>query len=168
MILAADEGKRREMGGLAREVTMGATWDNINNTVAWRMADTIAAREARQRQHHQLQDNQQKQYQQQEQEELLPKQLAKHQYPLPGTISTALLARVVLDARIVSGMALITACWVATGLYMVFTESAMWLRARAKGSWVDDEGRGSWVGSGVTSCDGSREGSPVRIGGGLE
>ena len=46
LLLSRDSGLRRQMGANARRQACNATWDKINNTVAWRMLDAIDERKA--------------------------------------------------------------------------------------------------------------------------
>ncbi|EEY22423.1 glycosyl transferase [Verticillium alfalfae VaMs.102] len=121
MGLAEDRGAREEMGRRAREMACEATWDKINNQVAWRMADTIEEREK-------------------ELAQLAPpvrhaplyrqtSQLA----PIYGWLSTKEAAREVVtsrivDARLAGGFGVVMTFWVFTGLYLALTEVGLWVR----------------------------------------
>ncbi|KEY65644.1 hypothetical protein S7711_07892 [Stachybotrys chartarum IBT 7711] len=124
MKLARDHKLRAEMAKQSRAAACEATWEKINNKVAWRMLDTIKEREG---------------------DKSLP--------PAPTTTSLATTAnqlipiygwlmmndgvrevvtRSIVDARLVAGLGVIFSFWAITGLYMAFTESFLWLKGRMR------------------------------------
>ncbi|KAM9883612.1 glycosyl transferase group 1 [Verticillium dahliae] len=121
MGLAEDRGAREEMGRRAREMACEATWDKINNQVAWRMADTIEEREK-------------------ELAQLVPPVRRAPLYrqtsqlaPIYGWLSTREAAREVVtsrivDARLAGGFGVVMTFWVFTGLYLALTEVGLWVR----------------------------------------
>ncbi|KAH6663956.1 glycosyl transferase group 1 [Plectosphaerella plurivora] len=122
MALAADRATREAMAVGAREMALQATWDKINNQVAWRMADTIAARRR----------------------ELTQVALARHAplfagagklAPVYGWVGVNETAREVItsrivDARLAGGMGVVVAFWLFTGLYLAFTEVALFVKSK--------------------------------------
>ncbi|KAM0271160.1 hypothetical protein ACHAQH_009161 [Verticillium albo-atrum] len=131
--LAEDRGAREEMGRRAREMACEATWDKINNQVAWRMADTIEERER-------------------ELAQLAPARhaplyrSASQLAPIYGWLSTKEAAQEVVtsrivDAKLAGGFGVVMTFWVFTGLYLAFTELGLWVRGmmprRAQGASVE-------------------------------
>lgn len=127
MKLGQDHVMRSRMAAASRDAACEATWDKINNKVAWRMADTIAEHQR---------------------EKGRPVSLSTTSGPLsltsPGLVPVygwlmmndavrQTLTQRIVDARLLGGLGLILSCWVVTGLYMVFTECALWAKGRMRG-----------------------------------
>ena len=128
VLLANDTALRIRFREDARAQAEGATWQKINNQVAWRMADTIVDSE-------------------QERAELF--NASKLADPAAGSnggsvaFSTALFgwtpmmgdvirARIA-DAKALGGMAAISASWVAVGTYLVFINMGLWVKRTVRG-----------------------------------
>ncbi|KAH6609838.1 glycosyl transferase [Trichoderma cornu-damae] len=120
--LAEDHQLRHAMAKRARAAACEATWEKINNKVAWRMADTIAQRE-------------------QEQGKTSPRQPtavsvsspAQQLVPVYGWLmmNNALreaVTRRIVDARLAGGLGVILSFWVITGAYVAFTEGLLWAK----------------------------------------
>ncbi|KAH6889310.1 hypothetical protein B0T10DRAFT_459968 [Thelonectria olida] len=127
MKLGQDYALRAKMGESARAAALEATWEKINNKVAWRMAETIAEskREREGPQTRQLSkmslDSQQ----------LIP----IYGWLMMNDGMRATLTQRVVDARLMGGLGIIISFWMVTGWYMVFTECLLW----AKGRWREAE-----------------------------
>lgn len=127
MKLGRDHAARARMGESARAAALEATWEKINNKVAWRMADTIAEsrRERDGPRNRQLSkvglDSQQ----------LIP----IYGWLMMNDAMRETLMRRVVDARLMGGLGVIVSFWMVTGWYMVFTECLLW----AKGRWREAE-----------------------------
>ncbi|TFB02657.1 GDP-mannose-dependent alpha-mannosyltransferase [Trichoderma ghanense] len=122
--LAEDHQLRFKMAKEARLAACEATWEKINNKVAWRMADTIAQRER-------------------EQEGFKPQPTkaatttAQQLVPVYGWLmmNNALretVTRGVVDARLMGGLGVILSFWVVTGAYVVFSEGLLWAKGRIR------------------------------------
>jgi glycosyltransferase involved in cell wall biosynthesis len=122
--LANDVELRRQMSEQSRIMACEATWDKINNKVAWKMAETIAAW----------------QNERTVEEEHLTK-APEDDVTKYGTGSRThgapLTARVVNSFRDplnsagqMAAMAIITTFWFFTGLYLAFTETKMWFKSK--------------------------------------
>lgn len=122
--LAQDVTMRAQMAQAARAAACEATWDKINNKVAWRMAECIEERE-----------NEQKKM-------LLQPSAPKPANPqdlvplyswimLNGALRDTFIQRIV-DARLMGGLGIICSFWVVTGCYMIFTECFMWAKGRLR------------------------------------
>ncbi|PNY27876.1 GDP-mannose-dependent alpha-mannosyltransferase [Tolypocladium capitatum] len=125
MKLARDERRRLRMSREARAAACEATWEKINNKVAWRMADTIAERER----------------------ELgtAPRSApavsaaARQLVPVYGWLmmnnaTRELLMHRVVDARLIGGLGVIVTFWAVTGCYVIFTEILLWAKGRMRGA----------------------------------
>ncbi|CAM1510859.1 Fc.00g083720.m01.CDS01 [Cosmosporella sp. VM-42] len=124
MKLAHDHDLRSRMGQAARTAACEATWDKINNKVAWRMADTIAER-------------QQEQGTSQSQQSNAIRPTTQQLIPIYGWLmmNDALresLTRRIVDARLMGGLGIIISFWMVTGWYMVFTECFLWAKGRIR------------------------------------
>ncbi|KAK4446968.1 glycosyltransferase [Podospora aff. communis PSN243] len=138
LLLARDAPLRERFKKNARAEAEEATWDKINNQVAWRMADTIAQSER-------------------ERAELLvgtklPQQedaassdaavgvggsLVMAPSPLFGwlAMSDAIKARA-SEVKVFGGMAAISASWVAVGAYLVFINAGIWVKKTFRGVFL--------------------------------
>ncbi|KPM38288.1 hypothetical protein AK830_g8264 [Neonectria ditissima] len=123
MNLSQDHDLRARMGHAARSTAYEATWEKINNKVAWRMADTIAESQR---------DKAGPRSQQLSKMDVDAQQLI----PIYGwlmmndAIRESITQRIV-DARVMGGLGVIASFWMVTGWYVVFTECVLW----AKGIW---------------------------------
>ncbi|OAA46096.1 Glycosyl transferase, family 1 [Metarhizium rileyi] len=120
--LADDHALRKRMGVPAREAACRATWDKINNKVAWRMADTIIQQREHEKGGQLSQDP-------------APSHTGRHVVPVSGLpmMNNALretMSRSIIDARLIGGLGIILTFWTVTGCYVLFTECLM---MRAKG-----------------------------------
>ncbi|KOS21975.1 GDP-mannose-dependent alpha-mannosyltransferase [Escovopsis weberi] len=125
--LAGDHQQRFRMARNARRAAEGATWDKINNKVAWRMAHTIDQREREQQQ--QVAGG----HRGASAAPSVPRQMGAA--PLCGWIMMSqaardALKRGVVDARLLGGLCVILACWAFTGSYVFFTECLLWTKGR--------------------------------------
>ncbi|KAK3312207.1 hypothetical protein B0H66DRAFT_608486 [Apodospora peruviana] len=118
VILAEDTVLRKRFSEDARRQAEEATWERINNQVAWRMADTIAERDS---------------------------ETGIGSSGRQGDVSTQIMGTVpvfgwlflndalrarIVDARLVGGMAAISAAWVTVGGYLAFSKLRLWLNKR--------------------------------------
>ncbi|KAH7324929.1 hypothetical protein B0I35DRAFT_347981 [Stachybotrys elegans] len=124
MKLAQDHNLRAEMAQKSRIAACEATWEKINNKVAWRMLDTIEERE-REQQHHKVPD-------------AAPLTTAANQLvPVYGWLMMndafrETVTRSMVDARLVGGLGVIVSFWAVTGLYMAFTETLLFVKGRLR------------------------------------
>lgn len=138
--LAEDGALRRRCGENARRLAEEATWERINNKVAWRMAETIeqSRRERAELLARQkvvtLQEGGGPQEEDSE-ERLLPSPPRTRMMPFLEWLlpADAVQARVV-DAKLAGGMAAISATWVAVGAYLIFIKVGLWVKAKIR-SW---------------------------------
>ncbi|KAM0469561.1 hypothetical protein ACHAP7_009950 [Fusarium lateritium] len=129
MKLGHDHNLRAQMGHAARSYACEATWEKINNKVAWRMADTIA-------------DSRRERGQITSRPMSSIKPSAEPLIPIYGWLmmNDALretVTRGIVDARLMGGLGVILSFWMVTGWYMMFTECFLW----AKGRWRNAERR---------------------------
>ncbi|KAK0719413.1 glycosyltransferase family 4 protein [Lasiosphaeris hirsuta] len=115
MLLAEDGILRKRFSRDARRQAEEATWERINNKVAWRMAKTIEQR-SRERAERQA-------------------GVKDPQDPADNAEVSAFdaLQTKMADARLAGGMALISATWVAVGGYLAFIKMALWMKRRTRG-----------------------------------
>lgn len=144
--LAKDHAMREKMGKAARAAACEATWDKINNKVAWRMLDTINEREQEQAARKASDTSSSSSSttgssQPSDSAVSAVKNLSAQQLvPMYGWLmmSDAVrteLARRIVDARLVGGLGVILSFWAVTGLYMVFTECVLWAKGRGVKLW---------------------------------
>ncbi|KAG6003401.1 hypothetical protein E4U21_002076 [Claviceps maximensis] len=132
--LANDVTLRKKLSRQARDAACDATWDKINNKVAWRMADTIEAHRHEQQQDKQLSLDPSKI----RPPSSSPSHASPHTLmPIYGWLmmSSGLreaMTRSVIDARLLGGLGIIVSCWVVTGCYVLFTECLMWAKSRMR------------------------------------
>ena len=125
--LANDVKMRERMAVAARAAACEATWDKINNKVAWRMVDTIAER---------AQGTEPEQRQTQLRSSVVSP-AAQQLVPIYGwlmmnnAMRDAMTQRIV-DARLVGGLGIILTFWAVTGCYVLFTECLMWAKGRMR------------------------------------
>ncbi|KAH0599815.1 hypothetical protein MHUMG1_02605 [Metarhizium humberi] len=123
--LANDHILRKRMGVAAREAACQATWDKINNKVAWRMADTISERIRECEKVRQLSEH------------AALSSTAQQLVPIYGWLmmNNALreaMTRSIIDARLMGGLGIIITFWAVTGCYVLFTECLMWAKGRMR------------------------------------
>lgn len=116
--LVHDEGTRARFAQAALEQAREATWDKINNKVAWRMLDTIEAREA----------------------DVAEMELAGrgHGAAGAGVLSTVpvfgwmMLSKAfretVVSSRLTAALGVICGFWGVVSVYLVFTKATRWVR----------------------------------------
>ncbi|KAF4971224.1 hypothetical protein FSARC_1946 [Fusarium sarcochroum] len=131
MELGRDHNLRAQMGHSARSYACEATWEKINNKVAWRMADTISEWKRERiaplsRMSSTLQSST---------EQLIP----IYGWLMMNDAMRDTVTRSIVDARLMGGLGIILSFWMVTGWYMVFTECFLW----AKGRWRNAERRKS-------------------------
>ncbi|KAL7801251.1 family 4 glycosyltransferase [Trichoderma aethiopicum] len=124
--LAEDHQLRFRMAKEARLAACEATWEKVNNKVAWRMADTIAQRERKQGSF-------------KPQPAKAVTTTAQQLVPVYGWLmmNNALretVTRGVVDARLMGGLGIILSFWVVTGAYVVFSEGLLWAKGRIRKS----------------------------------
>jgi hypothetical protein len=124
MLLATDDALRKQMSGNARRQAEEATWERINNRVAWRMAETIEQSE-RERAELRAKYKASVQDGEAQAEETTP--LLDRLVP-PDTVQAR-----VAKVRVAGGMLAISATWVAVGAYLVFIKAGLWVKARVRG-----------------------------------
>lgn len=129
MLLAGDAALSEQFRGNARSQAEEATWEKINNQVAWRMADTIAESE---RERSELLAGRKLPQQEGDPEDGSPSYsggLVMAPTPIFGWLlmSDTVKARLV-DARVLGGMAAISVSWVAVGTYLVFINAGLWVK----------------------------------------
>lgn len=148
--LARDHTIRQKMGQAARAAACEATWDKINNKVAWRMAETIEAREM-----------EKASYKTATSDPTTPATAPSPDsldFSLSGSSSSSsglsaqslvpvygwlmmsdvvrtTLAESIVDARLMGGLGVIMSFWAVTGLYMAFTECALWAKGKGVRLW---------------------------------
>ncbi|KAK4126792.1 glycosyltransferase family 4 protein [Parathielavia appendiculata] len=143
MVLATDDALRKQMGENARRQAEEATWERINNRVAWRMVEAIEQSERERAELRARRERLLRRYEAQAEERTpLLKTTPISEWLLP----TATVQARVADVRVAGGMVAISATWVAVGAYLVFIKAGLWMKARAR-SWS-----GLWRGAqGVAS-----------------
>ncbi|POR38919.1 GDP-mannose-dependent alpha-mannosyltransferase [Tolypocladium paradoxum] len=122
--LAQDEQQRRRMSRDARAAACEATWERINNKVAWRMVDTIA-----ERRREQGRTPQSTQAMSATAQQLVP----VYGWLMMNNATRDLLMRRIVDARLMGGLGVIITFWAVTGCYMIFTEILLWAKGRMRG-----------------------------------
>lgn len=121
--LANDVTLRKRMGLAAREAACQATWEKINNKVAWRMADTIEEREREQGK--QLSSSSSMSHTAQQ---LVP----IYGWLMMNNAMRETMTRSLIDARLMGGLGIIITFWAVTGCYVLFTECLMWAKGRMR------------------------------------
>ncbi|EFX02313.1 glycosyl transferase group 1 [Grosmannia clavigera kw1407] len=135
LLLASRPDLRAELAANARRQACDATWDKINNTVAWRMSDAI-----------------------EQHEQHAAAAVISHSTPLLGaTVGTRPatsshyamrgkhghfvspwqlcvhgLNTGLVDARLAAGLGIILGFWGVVGLYLVFIQAALWIKSRIR------------------------------------
>ncbi|KAG6140967.1 hypothetical protein E4U28_003285 [Claviceps purpurea] len=126
--LAQDTQLRGRMSRRAREAACEATWEKINNKVAWRMADTIEDHRREQRGEQVVLSSGPWPYSAASQNMLVP----MYGWLLMSSGLREGVMRSVIDARVLGGLGVILSFWVVTGCYVLFTECIMWSRGRLR------------------------------------
>lgn len=128
--LACAHTLRSRMAIASRAAACEATWEKINNKVAWRMADTIAEneRERAGKVQDQLLTPASHSTRGPQQEQLVP----IFGWLMMSDAVIGALTRSIVGARLLGGLGVILSCWAVTGLYMVFTECLLWCRGRMR------------------------------------
>ncbi|KAK2592689.1 hypothetical protein QQS21_009619 [Conoideocrella luteorostrata] len=121
--LVNDLTLRKRMAVQAREAACQATWDKINNKVAWRMADTIEERQREQGKEHPGSP--------------MFSSAAQQLVPIYGWLMMNnamrdVMMRSLIDARLMGGLGIIITFWAVTGCYVLFTECLMWTKGRMR------------------------------------
>lgn len=117
--LAYDSKLRRAMGVEARKAACNATWEKINNKVAWRMADTIAEREMGASKPREKKTG----------------GAVHSMWSLVGSLIVSAAMRqqardAIVDARLATGLAIIFGFGVLVGVYIVFMEVTIWIKGK--------------------------------------
>ena len=125
--LAQDHQTRAAMSTAARAAACEATWEKINNKVAWRMLDTINERE----------EQQQKRVRRMS--ATVSRPAAQTMVPIYGWLMMSEVFREtmmqrIVDARLVGGLGVIISFWIVTGCYVLFTECFLWIKGRMRPS----------------------------------
>lgn len=152
LLLAAQPALRQELGANARRQACDATWDKINNTVAWRMLDVIERRTAEQKARALAADMaaasdrspllgpttgrhyattaaeaSTKPDDDVPKQSLEPLQSWQPWQPWTWNLDTSL-----VDARLAAGLGIIMGFWGVVGLYLVFIKAALWIKSRVR------------------------------------
>ncbi|KAG6041304.1 hypothetical protein E4U41_005132 [Claviceps citrina] len=126
------------MARLARAAACDATWDKINNRVAWRMADAIEERRrerANKEQQQQLSPSSPSSSPASSSSPSSPAAAAaaasQNLLPLYGWWKMSnppreAMSRSFTDARLLPGLAIIATFWAVTRCYVLFTECLLW------------------------------------------
>ncbi|KAH6634129.1 hypothetical protein B0J18DRAFT_9638 [Chaetomium sp. MPI-SDFR-AT-0129] len=128
MGLAKDTELRERFSRNARAHAEQATWERINNKVAWRMADTIAQSQKEKAQMRLSQNNQTSESQVQAEEDGLGAPTTTTPL-LERSVQTGLLQAQLANVRLGAGMVAISLTWAVVGLYLVFIEIGFWAKA---------------------------------------
>lgn len=145
LLLAGDSDLRWKLAGNARRQACDATWDKINNTVAWRMLDSIDQREAALKEAKFDECEEELQESARESEPLLgypsgtkltPAEMAAARKKLEPPSSWQTWAQSIdtslVDARLTAGLGIILGFWGIVGVYLIFIKAALWLKGRVR------------------------------------
>ncbi|ROT41974.1 glycosyl transferase group 1 [Sodiomyces alkalinus F11] len=122
MALAKDPARRAAMAQEARSLACEATWEKINNQVAWRMVDTIEGRRRElvrvgHAQHPTLFAN--------------ARALVQfYGWVMMNDAAREVIISWIVDAKMAGGLGIVITFWLFTGIYLVFTEVALWTKGR--------------------------------------
>lgn len=120
MYLAKDRDCRQNMATQARDMACQASWDKINNQVAWRMADTIQEREReRARLVHQCSAS-----------NAISQLIPMYSWLLMNSALRDVLVGRIVDAKLAGGFSVVMICWCLTGIYLAFTEAMLWFKSK--------------------------------------
>ncbi|KXH68780.1 glycosyl transferase group 1 [Colletotrichum salicis] len=119
MYLSKDRDCREVMASQARAMACEATWEKINNQVAWRMIDTIEERERERAQvtHRRVSIAMQA-------SQLVP----IYSWLLMNNAMRDVVVGRIVDAKLVGGFGVVMTFWFFTGMYLAFTEAALWAK----------------------------------------
>ncbi|KAK1590348.1 glycosyl transferase group 1 [Colletotrichum navitas] len=126
MYLSKDRDRRSKMAAEARRMACEATWEKINNQVAWRMADTIEEREREK-----AQIIHQRPFIAMPASQLGP----VHNWLLMSNAIRDVVVGRIVDAKLVGGFGVVMTFWFFTGLYLAFTEAALWFKGKLPRLW---------------------------------
>ncbi|TDZ38804.1 GDP-mannose-dependent alpha-mannosyltransferase [Colletotrichum spinosum] len=126
VLLCEDGGRREEMARQARVMACEATWDKINNQVAWRMADAIQERERERAQVARRRPSIARQA-----SRLVP----VYSWLLVNSAVRDVLVGRVVDAKLAGGFGVVLTLWCVTGVYLAFTEAALWSKGKLPRLW---------------------------------
>ncbi|KAF4823067.1 GDP-mannose-dependent alpha-mannosyltransferase [Colletotrichum siamense] len=120
MYLAKDRDCRQNMATQARDMACQASWDKINNQVAWRMADTIQERERERAQlvHQRSASN------------AISQLIPMYSWLLMNSALRDVLVGRIVDAKLAGGFSVVMICWCLTGIYLAFTEAMLWFKSK--------------------------------------
>lgn len=114
VLLSSDKAMRRQFSEDALKQAREATWDKINNKVAWRMLDTILEREAdlAERQLHGRGE-----------------EVEQSAVPVFGWLMLSEAVRkTVVSSRLTAALGIICGFWGVVSVYLVFTKAARWVK----------------------------------------
>ncbi|CAK7566108.1 MAG: hypothetical protein SEPTF4163_004042 [Sporothrix epigloea] len=152
LLLAGDADLRSQLAVNARRQACEATWDKINNTVAWRMMDVIDEREAALSKA-ELESELELEAQQEQQAvaadrerkpllgypsgtKLTAADSAAARKKLDPQTSWRLWAESIdtslVDARLTAGLGVILGFWGIVGIYLIFIKAALFLKGRVR------------------------------------
>ncbi|CCF41796.1 glycosyltransferase family 1 [Colletotrichum higginsianum] len=126
MYLSKDHSCRERMAVRAREMACEATWEKINNQVAWRMADTIEERER---------ENAQLVHQRTSIAMQTSQTVPIHRWLLMGDAIRDVVVGRLVDAKLAGGLGVVMTFWFFTGLYLAFTETVLWFKGKLPRLW---------------------------------
>ncbi|KAK8128663.1 GDP-mannose-dependent alpha-mannosyltransferase [Apiospora sp. TS-2023a] len=121
--LGTNANLREQFSRAARDHACEATWEKINNKVAWKMADAIEAREGEQA-GYQLQAVNTMSAMRQRTPPL-------YAWLLLSAALRRLVAARVVDVRIAGGLAVVVGFWACVSVYLVFTKVTHFVKDRA-------------------------------------
>ncbi|KAL1897123.1 hypothetical protein Sste5346_004328 [Sporothrix stenoceras] len=146
LLLVGDTDLRWKMASEARRQACEATWDKINNTVAWRMLDAIDKREAA------LDEAQFEELAEEDEQESAREREPLLGYPSGTKLTTAEMVAAqkkleppsswqtwaqsidtsLVDARLTAGLGIILGFWGIVGVYLIFIKAALYLKGRVR------------------------------------
>lgn len=116
VLLATNEGMRKRFSERALRQAQEATWDKINNKVAWRMLDTILEMEA---------DLAEMQLQSEERGQTM----SVSAVPVFGWLMLSDAVReTVAGSKLTAALGVIAGFWGVVSVYLVFTKARRWVR----------------------------------------
>ncbi|KAG7293468.1 hypothetical protein NEMBOFW57_003519 [Staphylotrichum longicolle] len=128
VVLVEDGTLRERMGRNARRQAEEATWERINNRVAWRMAEAIGEREKEKKGLLAKGKVVTQEGEEEEPGELTARGTGGFGWMAPGHI----VETVITKAKSVRGMAAISATWVAVGMYLIVIKVGLWVKSRVR------------------------------------
>ncbi|KAK8080807.1 family 4 glycosyltransferase [Apiospora hydei] len=118
--LSTDKNLRDRFSQAARDHACEATWEKINNKVAWKMADAIEARENEQANHQLAAANTMK--------AAAPPVYA---WLLASTALRRLVTARIVDVKLAWGLVVILGFWASVSVYLAFTKVSHFVKDRA-------------------------------------